>query len=218
MSEALIIIDAQRGFMPIEEGERLQVAGFGELPVSGGEQIVPAINQLIANFVTKQALIVTTQDWHPAQTAHFADTPNFITTWPVHCVAGTPGAALHPDIVLPESTHRFVKGTDVLLDGADDTSYSAYYAHTADQSPRTALPELLAQHSVTSVTLAGLALDYCVDKSAQDFRSQLGLEVIVASDATRGIDPATCQAAQETWQTLGIQTLTTHEIITRPQE
>ncbi|MEO7904303.1 MAG: hypothetical protein ABIR91_00755, partial [Candidatus Saccharimonadales bacterium] len=92
-----IIVDAQRGFMPATEGERLRMAGFGELGVDGGENIVAPLNRLTVAFGKLGAAIATTQDFHPATTAHFADEPNFVNTWPVHCVAGTPGSQLHPD-------------------------------------------------------------------------------------------------------------------------
>lgn len=213
MQEALIIIDAQRGFMPAEEGERLEIAGFGELPIRDGEQIVRPINQLIEAFAGKQALVITTQDWHPAQTAHFAEKPNFTTTWPTHCVADTLGASLHPQVTLPAAIKQYIKGTEALIDGADDTSYSAYYA--TNQEKTTTLPELLQKYDIHKITLAGLALDYCVDKTAQDLRIKLGLDVSVAIDATRGISEATSQAAKDTWHSLGIHIVNTQDIIAR---
>src|SRR5437879_3300786 len=123
---ALGIIDAQRGFMPAEEGGRLDKLGFGELPIPHGERIVPNINQLIGEFTAKQLAVFTTQDWHPLETAHFSDDPNFNTTWPVHCVQRTPGAELHPEIEYGFSVKQFLKGFEPLKNGADDTSYSGY--------------------------------------------------------------------------------------------
>lgn len=128
MKKALGIIDAQRGFMPGIEGQRLGIAGFGELPINDGQLIVPRINALIGKFATEEWNIFTTQDWHPLGTAHFDSAPNYKTTWPTHCVGNTPGAALHPQVSLPDTAARFYKGAELLPRGEDDTSYSGYNA------------------------------------------------------------------------------------------
>ncbi|HSX16139.1 MAG TPA: hypothetical protein VLF40_05080 [Candidatus Saccharimonadales bacterium] len=85
---ALGVIDVQPGFMPAEEGLRLGLPGFGELPVPGGQEIVPKMNRLMAAFAAAGHPIFTTQDFHPRETAHFSETPDYETTWPVHCVGG----------------------------------------------------------------------------------------------------------------------------------
>lgn len=205
--EALIIIDAQRGFMPAEEGQRLGAAGFGELPVTEGEQIIPVINRLVGSFAT----LVTTQDWHPHQTAHFSDNPNFVTDWPVHCVDGTSGAELHPELELPAWRERFIKGFEPLENGEDDTSYSAHYAE--DPILGISLPEWLKRHKVTSVYLAGLALDYCVGKSAIDFKVEDGLDVTVVLDATRGIAENSVQSTLEEFKRVGVKTISSEELL-----
>ncbi|HVX23879.1 MAG TPA: isochorismatase family protein [Candidatus Saccharimonadales bacterium] len=211
MTKALGIIDAQRGFMPATE-EFTPNYGFGELPVANGHEIVPILNRLIAACALAGHRVFTTQDWHPHRTAHFAAedaAPNFVTTWPVHCVDGTLGAELHPDLQLPGSRERFIKGFDALERGEDDTSYSGYYA--VDPVLGHSLPELLEKHHVTEVLLGGLALDYCVGKTALDLRTKLGLDVIVAIDATRGIAPDSVDAMLDDFQRAGVQTTTTDE-------
>ncbi len=207
---ALGIIDAQRGFMPAAEGERLGVAGFGELPVAGGEAIVPEINRLLAAYAIRGYMTFTTQDWHPKETAHFSTEPNFTTTWPVHCVGGTPGATLHPDIVLPTSTERFWKGREVLARGEDDLSYSGYYGANDDGE---SLGDSLRKRGITQVVLGGLALDYCVGQTALDLRTKLGLDVVVAIDATRGIADESNTRMLEAFADNGITIATTDEIL-----
>lgn len=209
---ALIIVDAQRGFMPASEGARLGVHGFGELPVAEGEQIVAPLNRLLGAAATRGYNIATTQDWHPRGTAHFAaegTEPNFTTTWPEHCVDGTPGAELHPGLILPATTHRFIKGTEVLERGEDDLSYSGYYAF--DPTTGRTLPEWLARSKTRAVVLGGLALDYCVGRTAIDLREKLGLDVTLALDATRPVAAETGEAMVQQLQDLGIRLVTTDE-------
>jgi len=182
------LIDVQCGFMPASEGMRLGRPGFGELAVPTGEALVPLLNQLTSTAGASGLQIFTTQDWHPQATAHFAEVPNYTTTWPVHCVAGSAGAALHPDLVVPTGAHQFIKGMEVLQDGADDTSYSGWNGATRDGLTLAAY--LAAQHTHT-VYLAGLALDYCVAHTALDVLQKGGYTVVVIEDATRPVAPAT---------------------------
>jgi nicotinamidase/pyrazinamidase len=211
---ALGIIDAQRGFMPAMEGERLGVEGFGELPVEGGEQIIEPANRLIAAFARLNWPVFTTQDWHPRETAHFAEEPNFTTTWPVHCVAGTPGAELHPDIKRPGlgfAYTRFIKGFEPLERGEDDTSYSGYNA--VNQQTGETLPDWLKRQQVSGIVMGGLALDYCVRASALDIRQRMDLPVTVVTDATRGIADPTIAKTLEEFTDNGIQTTTIQEFL-----
>jgi nicotinamidase/pyrazinamidase len=209
--EAFGIIDAQRGFMPAQEGIRLQTQGFGELPVPEGEQIVEPVNRLLGWFAARGAEVFTTQDWHPQVTAHFSDNPNFTTTWPVHCVDGTLGAEIHPNITLPASRQRFIKGFDALERGEDDTSYSGHYA--IDPALGLSLPEWLRRHNVSTVYLAGLALDYCVRETAIDLKVTDGFEVTVVTYATRGITPESSEATLHKFEELGIKTITSEALL-----
>lgn len=181
---ALGIIDAQRGFMPANEGTRLNVPGFGELPVDDGHTIVPNVNKLLTAYAMRGCVIFITQDWHPRVTGHFNQNPNFTTTWPIHCVGGTPGAELHPEIIVPGSIEIFRKGMEVLQRGEDDQSYSGYNGSNEHGG---LLGDRLKELGINQVALGGLALDYCVGKTALDLRTKLDLEVVVAIDATRGI-------------------------------
>lgn len=191
---ALIIVDAQRGFMPANEGARLGTQGFGELPVTGGELIVPRVNALTEACLDTKTPVFTTQDWHPQQTAHFAAEPNYVDTWPVHCVANTPGAELHPELVAatPEpGIEAFKKGAEQARTPQEDTSYTGYLAkNEAGQT----LPEVIEKHRVSALYIVGLALGdgrehpLCVDSTALDFAKQ-GYDVTVITDAVEAVLP-----------------------------
>jgi len=195
------LIDAQRGFMPAEVGVNLGVAGFGELGVAEGDHIVPLVNRVMTEVAARGGYVFTTQDWHPADTAHFSATPNFTTTWPVHCVAETAGADFHPDLVFPTGTVHFHKGMDVLVRGEDDTSYSGYYATDASGAR---LPDVLRAQGITTLYLAGLALDYCVGSTALDMVQKVGIPVVVLLDATRPVAAATGEAMVARFGQMGV--------------
>jgi nicotinamidase/pyrazinamidase len=207
---ALGIIDAQRGFMPAEEGERLNVTGFGELPIQDGDTIVADVNRLLEEAVANNIATFTTQDWHPQGTAHFAVEPNFNTTWPPHCIGNTTGAELHPDITVPDQTDVFYKGAELLDRGEDDTSYSGYNAQRFIDDQQ--LPDWLNERAITNVILGGLALDYCVKATALDLRQKVNLEVVVAIDATKPVAQDTGLAAIKEMEKAGVTFATTDEI------
>jgi nicotinamidase/pyrazinamidase len=175
---ALIVIDVQNSF----------VAG-GALAVQHGEAVVPVINKIAPAFQN----IVLTQDWHPAGHASFASTHSgkkpFETIelaygdqvlWPDHCVQGTPGAALHPDLKIPRAQLILRKGFHQDVD-----SYSAF--QEADRKTSTGLQGYLQQRGIKTLFLAGLATDYCVAWTALDAR-KAAFETYVIEDACRGID------------------------------
>jgi nicotinamidase/pyrazinamidase len=206
MAIAYGIIDAQAGFMPTQTA----VIGTGELGVGEGDLIIPIVNQLTQYALRHGWDIFTTQDWHPTQTAHFSATPNYTTTWPVHCVAGTAGAAIHPEITVPPRATIFYKGIEVLNDGADDTSYSGYYAHTDDG---VTLSAWLVQRQISHVYLVGLAFDYCVGSTALDLVQRCGVAVSVIIDATRPVAMASQQTMLARMAAAGVTVTTTNEVM-----
>lgn len=229
---ALGIIDAQRGFMPAHEGERLGLGGFGELPVPDGETIVPALNKLLLSDVCPD-FVFTTQDWHPIDTAHFSEEPNFTTTWPVHCVASTLGARIHPLVELPENVVQYKKGQEKLVDGKDDTSYSGWNAtRTESHMYRGGLETFdntlvrsdkwreftTREPEGTTIYLGGLALDYCVKATAIDIFENTGLDVVILTDATKPVAEETGQLAIEQMMELGIRFITVDEAIAELRE
>lgn len=177
-TEALIVIDVQNDFCP-----------GGALAVAGGDEIVPGINALMGEFQT----IVLTQDWHPANHLSFADNhpgaaPFSLTDmpygkqvlWPAHCVQGSPGAAFHPGLATDPAQMVIRKGFRPEID-----SYSAFFEN--DRSTPTGLEGYLKSRGVTTLTLVGLATDFCVAYSALD-AAQLGFQATVRRDLCRAID------------------------------
>jgi len=176
--EVLIVTDPQLDFCP-----------GGALAVPGGDQIVPAVNQLAQSF----GHVIITQDWHPAGHLSFASAhpgrapfetievaygPQ--TLWPDHCVQGTPGAAFHPALDLPRVELIVRKGFHATID-----SYSAFREN--DRKTPTGLAGYLRERGFERVTLCGLASDFCVYYSAIDAR-EAGFATAVALGASRAID------------------------------
>jgi len=177
-ADVLLVIDLQPDFMP-----------GGALAVAEGHTVVPLVNALIERF----AQVVVTQDWHPGRHASFASTHEGAkpfdtkrlhygdqTLWPEHCVQGTAGAALHPDLAVDSAFLVLRKGMN---EGVD--SYSAFVE--ADGTTTTGLAPLLKARGVKRVFLCGLATDYCVAFSALD-AAAAGFETFVIDDACRAID------------------------------
>ena len=176
--EALIVIDVQNDFCP-----------GGALAVAGGDEIIPRINGLMADFGT----VVLTQDWHPADHLSFADNhpgaaPFSLTEmpygpqvlWPRHCVIGSEGAAFHPALRTDPAQMVIRKGFRPQID-----SYSAFFEN--DRRTATGLDGYLKARGIAAVTLVGLATDYFVAYSALDAVA-LGYRVTVLEGAARAID------------------------------
>lgn len=165
---ALVVVDVQHDFAD----------PAGGLYVTGGEQTVPVVNAQVDTARAAGAPVFYTQDWHPAHTPHFARDGG---TWPVHCVAGTPGAELHPDLVVAGPVVR--KGT-----GGED-GYSGFSQRDPGSGAvdPTGLDDLVRGAGATAVVVVGLALDVCVLETALDAR-RLGYDTTVLQDATRPVE------------------------------
>ena len=139
------------------------------MAVRSGDAIAARINALAASG--DYDLVVATRDWHPADHGSFAQQGG---PWPVHCVQGTPGAELHPELDRSLLDAIVDKGQDAGSDG-----YSGFDG--------TGLGELLRSRGITELTIAGLATDYCVKNTALDALRE-GFQVTVDTDAVRGVD------------------------------
>ena len=177
-TDALIVIDVQNDFCP-----------GGALAVADGDAVISPINAMLDDFAVR----VLTQDWHPADHGSFAAShpgaAPFSTVemaygpqvlWPVHCVQGTSGAAFHSALRTDRADLILRKGFRAAID-----SYSAFFEN--DQETSTGLEGYLRSRGVTSITLAGLATDFCVGWSALD-AARLGFKVTVDLSACRAID------------------------------
>lgn len=175
---ALIVIDIQNDFCP-----------GGALAVAGGDEIIPRVNALMAEFPVR----VLTQDWHPADHSSFAanhagaapfsliDMPyGPQVLWPTHCVQGSRGAAFHDGLRTDPADLVIRKGFRTAID-----SYSAFFEN--DHKTPTGLEGYLRSRGVTELTLVGLATDFCVAYSAID-AAGLGFGVTVLEGACRAID------------------------------
>jgi nicotinamidase/pyrazinamidase len=196
MTEALIVIDVQNDFCP-----------GGALAVAGGDEIVPEINAMLADYSVR----VLTQDWHPADHASFAANhpgaspfsmvemsygPQVL--WPVHCVQGTAGAAFHARLNADAADLVIRKGFRTGID-----SYSAFFEN--DHTTPTGLEGYLRTRGATDLTLVGLATDFCVAYSALD-AVRLGFDVKVRLSACRGIDlDGSLAAALEQMRNAGVK-------------
>lgn len=165
---ALVVVDVQNDFA--DPG--------GSLAVRGGADIVPLVNDAVAAADAAGALVVYTQDWHPPHTPHFATDGGI---WPVHCVAGTWGAELHPELD--------VRGPRVRKGSHGEDGYSGFTMRdpTTGATQPTELEELLRERGVTRVAICGLATDYCVRATALD-AVRLGFATVLLRDAVRAVD------------------------------
>jgi nicotinamidase/pyrazinamidase len=164
---ALLVVDVQNDFA--DPG--------GGLSVSGGEAIIPAVNAEVAAAREAGAHVVYTTDWHPADTPHFTKDGG---VWPVHCVKGTWGAQLHPDLHVDGDILR--KGT-----GGED-GYSGFGVRdpATGEEATTGLAALLRARGVQRVVVVGIAGDVCVKATALDAR-RAGFETTVPRAATASV-------------------------------
>ena len=196
MSRALIIVDVQNDFC---EG--------GSLAVPGGADVAAAISEYVDAHHLQFDHIVATQDWHIDPGAHFSETPDFKDSWPPHCVAGSKGAELHPDLDTEYIQAYFQKGQfAAAYSGFEGLLAPEDAVPTGDRQPATlaagsaaggteayaaavdaiGLDDWLQSHDVEDVVVVGIATDYCVMATSLD-AVQAGYSVTVIRSLTAGI-------------------------------
>ena len=203
-TDALLVIDMQLDFLP-----------GGALAVAGGDTILPGINTLAARFDH----VILTQDWHPRNHISFASTHpgkhpfadtiqapyGTQTLWPDHCIQGTRGAELHPDLSIPHAELILRKGFRKNID-----SYSAFTEN--DQHTPTGLAGYLRERGLTRLFFTGLAYDFCVGFSALA-AAHLGFESLVIEDLTRAVNlPNTVDATNTAFAAAGVQRISSSEL------
>jgi nicotinamidase/pyrazinamidase len=182
--DALLVVHVQRDFC----------AG-GSLPVPGGDEVVPVLNQWLA---VPGLLKIATRDWHPANHCSFKAQGG---PWPPHCVQGSLGGQFHPDL-------RTV-GAAAVISTATDPAREAYSGFDAP-----ALLETLRRHQVRRLWVGGLATEYCVKETVLAALTH-GFEVFVIEDAIRGIEAQAgdCDAARHQMQQAGAVFVSTADVL-----
>ncbi|MEV4940085.1 nicotinamidase [Streptomyces zaomyceticus] len=191
MHRALIVVDVQNDFC---EG--------GSLAVSGGADVAAAITDLVGQTAgTSYRHVVATRDHHVDPGGHFApagEEPDYVSSWPVHCVAGTEGVGFHPNFAPAVASGAI----DAVFDkGAYDAAYSGFEGH--DENGMT-LAEWLREREVTEVDVVGIATDHCVRATALDAARE-GFRTHVLLDLTAGVAKATTDRALEELRTAGVE-------------
>lgn len=204
MTRALIVVDVQNDFC---EG--------GSLAVPGGTDAASEITDYIEATRGRYDVVAATQDWHIEPGSHFSDTPDYKESWPVHCVAGTFGAGLHPDLDTENIDAYFRKGQyeaaysgfeGVLAPEDEVPTGELDAALPADPAERVSLDDWLRDNDIDEVVIVGLAADYCVRATALDAVAA-GYDTSVIPDLCRGIDRAGTRAALAELEEAGVELL-----------
>ncbi len=179
MSKAVIVVDVQNDFC---EG--------GSLAVAGGSAVAQGVSRHLAQGGYDHA--VATRDHHIDPGAHFSDNPDFIDSWPRHCVVGTGGVELHPEFDTSRIEAIFDKG-----------EYVAAYSGFEGACDGVALADWLRERAVDTVEIVGIATDHCVRATALD-AARLGFATTIRLDLTAGVAAATVTAALEALRGAGV--------------
>ena len=178
--KALLVVDVQNDFCP-----------GGALPAPGGDKVVPVINSLIDKF----PLIIASKDWHPEITLHF-------DKWPKHCVQGTKGAELHPDLRQDRLDQIVLKGAMNM-----DEGYSVFEGIDID------LEKFLRDRGVNTLYVTGLVTEYCVKETALDAQKR-GFSTYVIKDAVEGVrlKKGDVERAFEEMEKAGVRLISSSEV------
>jgi nicotinamidase/pyrazinamidase len=184
MGRALVIVDVQNDFC---EG--------GSLAVDGGIAVAERIAPYIAEHGADYTHLVATADWHIDPGNHWSKAPDFVHSWPVHCEVGTPGADFRTEVqpVIAQVAAVFRKGQY-------EAAYSGFEGATEDGVGMT---NLLRDHGIDELDVAGLATDYCVRATALDAASA-GFTTRVLTDLTAGVAPETTSRALDDFRAAGV--------------
>jgi len=193
MSKALFVIDVQNDFC---EG--------GALACQGGAQVASSITNYLKGNKSHYDTGIASRDWHTPNSqngGHFPIAgiePDFINTWPLHCIAGTPGAEYHPNLDSSLIDLHIKKGQDQhgysIFDGVTDSGEK--------------IQDLLTRLGVTDVDVVGIATDYCVRASALDAKNS-GLNARVITSLTAGVAAASTEAAIDELVDAGVMVVAT---------
>lgn len=186
MTSALLVVDVQNDFT---EG--------GALGVHGGAAVAQGITRMLGAHPDRYDVVIASRDWHDADndnSGHFHPEPDYVDTWPVHCVAGTEGAQYHPDFDTKHVDVHVRKGMGI-------PAYSAFEGSTHEGG---SLHAELERLGVTDLDIAGIATDYCVLASALD-ALESGRRVRILTDLVAAVNPETGAAALQRLEAAGAE-------------
>ncbi len=187
MRNALLVVDVQADFV---EG--------GSLGVAGGLMVAAMIARHVRHFKSEYQFVVASRDYHESAPDHISDHPDFVNTWPPHCMAGTPGAAFVPTI---QNLVREKYIQEVVTKGRNAAAYSAFDG--LDKRGH-GLLDVLKEQRVDHIDVCGIATDYCVRASALDARTNQ-FQVRVLVNLCAAVNEATGQQALEEMRAAGCQ-------------
>ncbi len=159
--DGILLLDVQNDFCP-----------GGALPIPDGDAVVPVLNRWTEAACKKGVAVFASRDWHPLHHISFREEGG---QWPPHCLQDEPGAAFHPDLLMPAGTVKIAKGVRF-----DKDQYSVFND--------TGLLWLIKRAGIRRLWVGGLAEDFCVLETVLDAR-KIGLEICVIAAATRPITP-----------------------------
>jgi nicotinamidase/pyrazinamidase len=178
---ALIIVDVQNDFC---EG--------GSLAVAGGAEVAAGISVALGSPNQRWDHVVATKDFHIDPGRHFSAHPDFVDSWPPHCVVGTPGTDFHPELATERIQAVFTKGEH-------EAAYSGFQGHSGE----TGLADWLRDRDVSEVDVVGIATDHCVRATALD-AAGLGFTTTVLLDLTAGVAQSTVDSALTRLRAAGV--------------
>ena len=187
MSRALIVVDVQNDFC---EG--------GSLAVEGGTAVAAGVGEHLRRHGQDYAAVVATADWHVDPGDHWSDEPDYRTSWPVHCAAGTEGAEFRAELA-PALGHVDA----VFRKGEHEAAYSGFEGVTESHGRRTGLADWLRERDVRQVDVVGIATDHCVRATALDAVRE-GFDATVLLGLVAGVAPETTVAALEEMRAAGV--------------
>jgi nicotinamidase/pyrazinamidase len=199
MRTALIVVDVQNDFC---EG--------GSLAVAGGAAVAAAVSEHLEDHHGDYAAVAATQDWHIDPGAHFSDEPDYVQSWPVHCVAESRGAHFHPDLDTDWIQAWFRKGEhsaaysgfEGLL--APDADVPMGDDEDVDDEPDVSLDDWLREHEIEAVDIVGLATDHCVRATALD-AVEAGYDTRVLVELTAGVAAESTERALREMAAAGVE-------------
>lgn len=192
MGRALVIVDVQNDFC---EG--------GSLAVSGGAEVAGRILDHLADRGDRYDAVVATRDWHVDPGPHFSDDPDYVDSWPRHCVAGTDGARFHPALDPDGGLARALD--EVFSKGQRSPGYSGFEGRGLVSGR--SLHDWLREHGIDGIDVVGLATDHCDRATALDGR-ELGYDVRLLTDLCAGVAPDSTRAAIDEMAAAGVQIAT----------